>query len=727
MEYVEGEPIDRHAARLPVRDRLNLFVRVCDAVAYAHRRLIVHRDLKPSNILVDAAGQPKLLDFGIAKLLDDTGDPTVTLERVLTPSFASPEQFRGAAHTTATDVYSLGAVLFTLLTGRVPYEGTARPDLFSDSASPAEIPAATKLNPELPSDIDYILRRALRRDPDDRYASVEAFAADVRALLDGRPVEARSADAWYRTRKFLLRYRVRVGASAIVIISLVAGLSIANRERVIAQKRFEQVRQIANEFIGLDAEIRELPGSTKVRNHIVSESLRYLAGLSGEARGDMDLALDIARAYVQIARVQGVPASVGNLGQLGQAEDSLKKADRFVDSVLAANPNQPSALLASAEIAHDWMAVVDYQDRRAEALVHARKASQQLDRFLSLGAPPSTDIDTATHIYSNIATAYSNSSQLDQAITFSRRAVDVSRGVPEAAGRRAAALGVLCASLRRAGDLDGALAAVRESRTLLEDIAKGGGVRQQVNLINALTREGLLLGDDTGVSLNEPAEALMVFGTAGALAEALADRDRDDYRSRRLIATIGQAMGGILRHTDPRKAMNVYDHALSRLREGTRNARAQRDEIYLLSGSSYTARWLGQEPEAKRRIDEAFRILRETKQYPGPVEPWSEPHLALKARADDYAETDDLGKAIATYQALLAGIMEFHPRPQTDLRDAAVIADTWFALGAVLRRSGRPNDASSLDQQRADLWRSWQQRTPNNSFVLRQIQALPAR
>ena len=211
-----GSPIDVYAAGIGLREKLTLFLRVCDGVSHAHRHLIIHRDLKPSNILVDASGQPKLLDFGIAKLLDETGDATQTVERLLTPNYASPEQLGGMPQTTATDIYSLGAVLYKLLTGQSPRRSKPAPGI-----------RRAGLNPDLPSDIDYILRKALRQEPEERYASVEAFANDVRAFLDSSPVQARSGDAWYRTRKFLRRYWVPVAAAALVIASLSAGLYVA--------------------------------------------------------------------------------------------------------------------------------------------------------------------------------------------------------------------------------------------------------------------------------------------------------------------------------------------------------------------------------------------------------------------------------------------------------------------------------------------------------------------
>src|SRR5262245_4951460 len=162
MEYVDGTPIDVYASRILVRDRLILFLRVCDAVSYAHRHLVIHRDLKPSNILVDVSGLPKLLDFGIAKLLEETGDRTETTERLLTPAYASPEQIRGAIQTTATDIYSLGAILYKLLTGRSPHEseaGTLR--AIEVIAGKREIETPSRVNPDLPADLDYIAKKAL--------------------------------------------------------------------------------------------------------------------------------------------------------------------------------------------------------------------------------------------------------------------------------------------------------------------------------------------------------------------------------------------------------------------------------------------------------------------------------------------------------------------------------------------------------------------------------------
>ena len=182
MEYVEGVSIDLRAAGMNLRERLNLFLSVCEGVAHAHRRLIIHRDLKPSNILVDASGKPKLLDFGNARMLDDTADATRTVERLLTPNYANPEQLRGASQSTATDVYSLGAVLHKMLTGSSPHEADSRSNLAA-GAEAEEIAPPSRIDPNLPTDLDYILRKALSPEPDERYRSVDAFASDIRAFL----------------------------------------------------------------------------------------------------------------------------------------------------------------------------------------------------------------------------------------------------------------------------------------------------------------------------------------------------------------------------------------------------------------------------------------------------------------------------------------------------------------------------------------------------------------
>ncbi|HWS55676.1 MAG TPA: serine/threonine-protein kinase [Pyrinomonadaceae bacterium] len=238
MEYVRGLPIDEYcrSRALTLNARLKLFNKVCDAVAFAHRNLIVHRDLKPSNILVNPDGDPKLLDFGISKLLDPGAQESagVTQAGALTPQYASPEQIRGEPVTTATDIYSLGVVLFKILTGNYPYDfadltngALLREIAGAEPAAPSET-ARTHVSPALlRGDLDNIVLKSLRKEPRGRYQTVEQFSADIWRFIDGRPVLARPATLAYRARKFYGRNKAAVLAAALILLSLFAGVAAA--------------------------------------------------------------------------------------------------------------------------------------------------------------------------------------------------------------------------------------------------------------------------------------------------------------------------------------------------------------------------------------------------------------------------------------------------------------------------------------------------------------------
>jgi hypothetical protein len=239
MEYVDGQPILRwcNERKLSITQRLELFEGVCAAVQYAHQRLVVHRDLKPANILVTSDGKVKLLDFGIAKLLGDetTGEPvqTQTMLRLLTPDYASPEQVIGDNITTLSDVYSLGVVLYELLTGQRPYHllssamhEVARIVAEEEPTRPSVVVASTEaaLRKRLEGDLDSITMTALQKQPTRRYTSVESFKDDIRRHLEKRPVMAREDSVWYRLNRFVHRNPGVVAAGALLVVSMFAGL-----------------------------------------------------------------------------------------------------------------------------------------------------------------------------------------------------------------------------------------------------------------------------------------------------------------------------------------------------------------------------------------------------------------------------------------------------------------------------------------------------------------------
>ncbi len=716
MEYVEGVPIDQYAARIPLRDRLTLFLRVCDGVSHAHQRLIIHRDLKPSNILVDAAGQPKLLDFGIARLLDGTGDLTQTIDRMLTPSYASPEQFRGAAQTTATDIYSLGAVLYKLLTGRSPHDSHAarsHPEMATGGAR--EIPAATRLNPDLPADVDYILRKALRDEPEDRYASVEALANDVRALLEWRPVEARSGDAWYRGRKFLRRYWVPVTAAALVIVSLSVGLFIANYERAMAQRRFQEVRQLSNKLFDIDVQVRGLPGSSTTRQLIVDTSLEYLRRLAADARNDPALAVDVGNAYMRVARVQGVPISP-NLGQMDRAEETLRLADGLVQPVLASNPANRLALLRSAQIAHDRMILARFGGRRDEARALAHRSAEALETF---GARRGDElvVQDVLATYLNVARQYVADGEFGDGLTLLDHAIAIGRSfdVKSYLGNFFWAKAEM---LQDRGDLEGAMRAVDESLQMLNQGSDGTGRGSNMfNSVHALNLKGKILGQDKTVSMERFDEAAATLGRSFTVSDDVVHQDPRDQLSRNRLADAGVNLGDVLRHVDVSRSLDIYDHTLRHLAEITENSAFRRFEVSALAGSSYSLRQLGRSREARQRLDAAFDRLKQLKLYPArKVSPGSEAEDALVALADYDAGAGDFQRAIDRYEEILTLTRAANARPETSLSDAVDRSNLYGAEAAVHRRAGR------------DLWQLWARNLPNNDFVERQIRALdPAR
>ena len=529
MEMIEGVPIgefcDSHKLSIP--DRLRLFIKVCSAVQYAHQRLIIHRDIKPSNILVTADGTPKLLDFGIAKVLgsDLLGqqDHTLTVYRVLTPGYASPEQIKDEPMTTASDVYSLGVVLYELLTGSSPYKATTRrpqelavavcqsepekPSLVvsrkpteKDARSPGsaeQIAAArdsslSKLQKQLTGDLDNIVLMALRKEPSRRYASAEQFGADLRRHLDSSPVLARKDTSSYRISKFVSRHKAGVVGSAAATLAVLAGLAFALHEakaareqagmaeaqRIRAERRFNDVRKLAHSLMfEVHDSIRDLPGATSARKLLVSRAVEYLDSLSQESTGDVSLQRELAAAYDRVGDLLGYMGAA-NLGDLSGALQSYQKALAIREAAAHARPGDVAIQFELLnEYFHLSFVLLDVGDSKG-ALEVLSKGLPVAEGLSNTQADPkyrdmlagfywrTGSIQNETGDYSQAAESFRHAASIREPIAL------VPKANPWFRTHLAADYAGLAKALQNTGDLNAGLDAARKALQLLDQLSR---------------------------------------------------------------------------------------------------------------------------------------------------------------------------------------------------------------------------------------------------------------
>ena len=500
MEYVEGVPITDYCRdkNLSIRERVELFLKVCAAVQFAHRNLVVHRDLKPGNVLITADGEPKLLDFGIAKLLapdSELAQMTIEDQQRLTPAYASPEQVRGEPITTVSDVYSLGALLYELLASRSPHSfGEQRPTptellrviVEQEAPRASSVAATAEASWLLRGDLDNILLTTLRKEPERRYSGVAAFADDLRRYLERRPVRARPATVRYRASRFISRNKLGTAAAVLLIASIIGGIATtlwqARKAQIAsarAERRFQEVRKLARAVVfDYHDLVAPLRGATPVRERLVRDALEYLDSLALEAADDAELLRELATAYEKIGKVQG-NSYYANLGDTGGALKSYRKSLEIRNRLLERAPGNHD-LVAEAAKSHEGLGDVLYSgDDLHGARQNYERATELGSR--ALAARPG-DVTSA----------------LEVALSYSR--------LSDVLGNEQYA---------NLGDTAGALAAARKAQGLIEPLHAADPQNGDIisRLANALSRVGMLScgsGDvATGLPLQHRAVEIM--------------------------------------------------------------------------------------------------------------------------------------------------------------------------------------------------------------------------
>ena len=758
MDYVRGRPLDQYVreAGLDMEGTLALFATVSDAVMYAHQRGILHRDLKPSNIIVDEAGTPKILDFGLAKQMLGPTDTFASFSGQVfgTLAYMSPEQTAGKPEEidTRSDIYSLGVILYQLLTGRFPYPvdeqvlDVVRHIVQTPPTPPSRawscdlgvlrrtVRFDSSVRCPIDADLQTIVLKTLAKEPQRRYQSAATLADDVRHFLAGEPIAARRTSHWYVLRKTVQRYKLRFAVAVVMVLlavcsSIALSIMYAKQSQLLAnveqeqnralaaekraEQRFNQVRELARTFIfDFHDQIQYLKGSTAARALLVTSALKYLDGLAAEAGDDPSLVHELAMAYVKVGDVQGAPGAP-NLGDTAGALASYEKAERLLQDLSGANPDNSVFLRDHADclnklgnlrsiIRQTERALENYQTAFGiyQRLAAANPDDLSFQRGLARGLSNLGDMQMVRSESAAALISYQNALQIREAV--SAAAPDdenVLRDLVLSYGRLADA------QMAR-GEREAALRSSEKSLELSEALAKSdpANAQAQRDLAEDVNDVG-----DAHRNLGHFAEALTFYERSLGIRQEQLNEDPENVEAMRDLALGYNRVGGIYRlMKDLPTALATYEQGLAIVNKW---ADARPEDIRPRMTLRVFLTTIGYCQGATDRWDEALASYQEALDIAiayavddsGSAKSQRDVSVGYYRVGDAYMALGRLSDALTSFAACLEIREKLAAADPDDAMATRNLAEAHFVLGEVHQKMGA--DEQLEPSERIQHWR----------------------